>query len=94
MKPCSGFSEMATPGCQRTVQRDPRAPYDGVLKFRRMAMTRGRLFYSVNEASKPPARRVHHDDERCGAGKMIPERERIYGRTNEYRLCEDCQKYR
>ena len=48
-------------------------------------------FYSVNEASKPAANRVHHNNSACRPGQDIPPHERRAG-TGGYRLCEDCQK--
>jgi hypothetical protein len=46
-------------------------------------------FYSVNEAKKPPANRVHHDNSACPPGRDIPQHERWSG-TGGYRLCKDC----
>jgi hypothetical protein len=46
-------------------------------------------FYSVNEALKPVQHRVHHNNDRCGPGKEIPQRDRRSG-TGGYRLCDDC----
>jgi hypothetical protein len=51
-------------------------------------------FYSVNEAKKPAAKRVHHDNSACGPGKDIPFADKRYGKGpigDEYRLCEDCE---
>jgi hypothetical protein len=47
-------------------------------------------FYSINEASKPAANRVHHNDNTCPPGRDIPQHERRAG-TGGYRLCLDCQ---
>ena len=47
-----------------------------------------REFYSVNEASKPAEKRVHHNNSLCPAGRDIPQHERRYG--SPYRLCKDC----
>jgi len=53
-------------------------------------------FYSINEAKKPVANRVYHDDSACGPGREIPQHERRPGRGPSgeaaYRLCEDCQE--
>jgi hypothetical protein len=52
-------------------------------------------FYSVNEAKKPVDKRVHHDNDRCGAGISIPDEDRRPGEgpyKDPYRLCEDCEK--
>jgi hypothetical protein len=46
-------------------------------------------FYSVNEASKLPANRVHHNNGACRPGQDIPQNERRLG-TGGYRLCDDC----
>lgn len=46
-------------------------------------------FYSVNEASKPENKRVHHNNSACVAGRDIPLSERRTG-TGDYRLCRDC----
>ncbi|MDR3709470.1 MAG: hypothetical protein P4L33_14310 [Capsulimonadaceae bacterium] len=48
-------------------------------------------FYSVNEASKPAEKRVHHDNSACATGREIPVNERRSG-TNGYRLCLDCKE--
>jgi hypothetical protein len=48
-------------------------------------------FYSVNEFKKPPDQRPHHNNDRCGPGKEIPQLDRRVG-TCGYRLCEDCRK--
>jgi hypothetical protein len=55
-------------------------------------MARVPNFYSVNEAVKRLADRVHHNDNRCGPGKDIPISERRAG-TGGNRLCKDCQKF-
>lgn len=46
-------------------------------------------FYSVNEAKKPAASQVHHDNSACPPGRDIPANERRSG-TGGYRLCHDC----
>ncbi|HLG69042.1 MAG TPA: hypothetical protein VK009_01320 [Chloroflexota bacterium] len=46
-------------------------------------------FYSVNEALKPPAQRVFHNNGACPPGRDIPANERRAG-TGNYRLCDDC----
>jgi hypothetical protein len=46
-------------------------------------------FYSVNEAHKPAANRVYHNNGACPPGRDIPAHERKAG-TNSYRLCHDC----
>lgn len=46
-------------------------------------------FYSINEAAKPPANRVHHNNSACPPGRDIPANERRNG-TGNYRLCDDC----
>jgi hypothetical protein len=48
-------------------------------------------FYSVNEAAKPAANRVYHNNGACRPGQDIPQNERRAG-TGGYRLCDDCQK--
>lgn len=55
-------------------------------------MARGPIFYSVNEVIKPVTHRVHHNDDRCGPGKDIPQKDRRDG-TGGYRLCDDCRKF-
>ena len=52
-------------------------------------MPRVQEFYSVNEAKKPPANRVHHNNSACPPGRDIPQHERRSG-TGGYRLCHDC----
>ena len=47
-------------------------------------------FYSVNEALKAPALRVHHDNSACPSGRDIPQNERRLG-TGGYRLCHNCE---
>jgi len=54
-------------------------------------MAKVSAFYSINEATKPPNKRVHHNDDTCPPGRDIPQSERRQG-TGGYRLCEDCQK--
>ena len=52
-------------------------------------------FYSINEADKPAAKRVHHNNSACGPGGEIPKNERRLGKGptgDPYRLCEDCEK--
>ena len=52
-------------------------------------------FYSVNEAKKPAANRVHHNNSACAPGRDIPQDERRPGKGpsgETYRLCEDCEK--
>jgi hypothetical protein len=46
-------------------------------------------FYSINEAAKPAANRVYHNNSACPPGRDIPPNERRSG-TNGYRLCKDC----
>ena len=46
-------------------------------------------FYSINEAKKPPAHRVHHNNSACPPGRDIPQNERRLG-DGGYRLCDDC----
>jgi hypothetical protein len=48
-------------------------------------------FYSVNEAAKPAAIRVHHGNSACPLGRDIPANERRDG-TGAYRLCDDCKR--
>jgi hypothetical protein len=48
-------------------------------------------FYSINEAKKPAANQVHHNNSACGPGREIPLHERRSG-TGNYRLCYDCTK--
>jgi hypothetical protein len=48
-------------------------------------------FYSVGEIIKPVHMRCHHNNDRCGAGKAIPLRDRRNG-TGGYRLCDDCRQ--
>jgi hypothetical protein len=50
-------------------------------------------FYSINEANKPPANRVHHNNSACPPGRDIPTNERMQGTGpgfGGYRLCDDC----
>jgi hypothetical protein len=46
-------------------------------------------FYSINEAQKPEANRVYHNNSACAPGRDIPVNERRLG-TGGYRLCKDC----
>jgi hypothetical protein len=48
-------------------------------------------FHSINEAKKPPANRVYHNNNACPPGRDIPTHERRQG-TGGYRLCHDCQE--
>jgi hypothetical protein len=48
-------------------------------------------FYSINEANKPAANRVYHNNGACSLGRDIPYIERRKG-TGNYRLCEDCDR--
>jgi len=48
-------------------------------------------FYSINEAKKPFAQRVHHNNSSCPPGRDIPASERRMG-TGDYTLCDDCKK--
>lgn len=48
-------------------------------------------FYSINEAAKPAANRVHHNNSACPPGRDIPQHERRGG-TGGYRLCDDCRR--
>lgn len=48
-------------------------------------------FHSLNEAKKPPAHRVYHNNGACGPGRDIAYRERISG-MGGYRLCDDCDR--
>ncbi len=48
-------------------------------------------FYSINEANKPPANRVHHNNSACPPGRDIPQNERRQG-MGGYRLCDDCKQ--
>src|SRR5947209_943933 len=50
-----------------------------------------RLFYSVDETSRPPLNRVHHDNSACPAGRDMPLNDRRTG-TGGYRLCDDCDR--
>jgi hypothetical protein len=54
-------------------------------------MAKVKEYYSINEASKPANKRVHHDNDQCRAGRDIPMSERRAG-TGGYRHCEDCDK--
>ena len=54
-------------------------------------MSKVPAFYSVNEAKKPPAHRVHHNNDACPPGRDIPQWERKPG-DGGYRLCDDCQR--
>ncbi len=49
------------------------------------------VFYSVNEAKKPPDKRVHHNNSACVPGRDIPQNDRLPG-MGGYRLCDDCMK--
>jgi hypothetical protein len=46
-------------------------------------------FYSANEARKPQANRVYHNNSACPAGHGIPPSERRSG-TNDYHQCAEC----
>jgi hypothetical protein len=46
-------------------------------------------FYSVNEANKPVANRVYHNNSACPPGRDIPVNERRPGKGG-YGLCDDC----
>jgi hypothetical protein len=48
-------------------------------------------FHSINEAAKPAAKRVHHNNSACPPGRDIPQHERRNG-DGGYRLCDDCEK--
>ncbi len=47
-------------------------------------------FHSINEAAKPAANRVYHDNSACRPGQDIPHNERRSG-TGGYRLCDVCK---
>ncbi len=53
-------------------------------------------FYSINEAKKPVANRVHHNNSGCGPGGEIPKDEQRLGKgpigETPYRVCDDCEK--
>ena len=48
-------------------------------------------FHSVNEAQKPAANRVFHNNSLCVPGRDIPQHERRTG-TGNYRLCDRCKE--
>ena len=48
-------------------------------------------FYSINEADKPAANRVYHNNGACSSGRDIPYIERHKG-TGNYPLCGDCDR--
>jgi hypothetical protein len=48
-------------------------------------------FYSVNEAKKSTDHQVHHNNNACEPGKLIPKEDRRPG-TGNYRLCKDCSE--
>ena len=48
-------------------------------------------FHSINEASKPADKRVHHNNGACPPGRDIPQSERSPGKGG-YRLCDDCSR--
>lgn len=48
-------------------------------------------FHSVNQAAKPPAHRIYHDNDRCFPGRDIPQHERLQG-DHGYRLCIECTR--
>lgn len=52
-------------------------------------MTIVAAFHSVNEATKPVAKQVYHNNNRCAPGRDIPANERRAG-TGGYRLCTVC----
>lgn len=58
---------------------------------RSQAMAPVPKFYSINEARKPAANRVCHNNYTCASGRDIPERERRSG-TGGYRLCGRCEE--
>jgi hypothetical protein len=47
-------------------------------------------FNSVNEAIKPVAQRVYHNNGACPSGRDIPRREQRTG-TAGYTLCDHCK---
>ena len=47
-------------------------------------------FHSVNEPTKPPDKRVYHNDDTCPSGRDIPANERRPGKGG-YRLCLHCK---
>ena len=49
------------------------------------------VFYSVNETSRPPLNRVHHNNSVCPPGRDRPLNERRTG-TGGYWLCDDCDR--
>jgi hypothetical protein len=48
-------------------------------------------FYSIHEATKLPASRIHHNNSACLLGRDIPPKERLAG-TGGYRLCDQCAR--
>jgi hypothetical protein len=48
-------------------------------------------FYSVQQAKKPEAHRVHHDNDRCFSSRDIPQHDRRAG-DGGYRLCVECAR--
>ncbi len=67
----------------------PQPPFSTLMESIIMPTTQA--FYSVNEAKKPPANRVHHDNSACPPGRDIPQNERRSG-TGGYRKCQDCAR--
>ncbi len=48
-------------------------------------------FHSINEAKRPAAARVYHNNTACSRGRDIPQNERRLG-ENGYRRCGDCDR--
>ena len=48
-------------------------------------------FHSINEAKKPAADRVYHNNGACSSDRDTPFIERRLG-MNGYRLCGDCDR--
>lgn len=46
-------------------------------------------FHAADEAERPPAHRVHHNNSACPAGRRI--HRKILG-DKGYRLCDDCKE--
>jgi hypothetical protein len=49
-------------------------------------------FYSINEAKKPEATRVHHNNSACAPGRDIKAAKEDKLGTGGYRLCDVCIK--
>ena len=83
--PCEGW-------LMAPLRRSPDRVSSPGYPFTEIVVTLMPEYYSINEAKKPAAHRVFHNNNVCVPAKDIPAAERRPGR-NGYRLCDDCQKW-